>query len=65
MNTFALQRLNRLYEEPDDVFADFSDLFHKSVHPNQINSDYRFFYDRCDNIRAKKGKCVEEIISLQ
>lgn len=49
----------------DDVFSDFSDLFRKSISTNEISSDYKFFYDRCENIRLKKLKTLDETINLQ
>lgn len=56
-----MQRLDNLYagdasnrNEEENPFEEFSDLFRKSVNQFEINSDYRFFHDRCDKIRTKK-----------
>jgi hypothetical protein len=43
-------------EQENDLFDDFADLFKKSVNPNEVNSDYKFFYDRLENVRNKKLK---------
>jgi hypothetical protein len=67
-----LQRLDNLYssemgvnQKEDNLFEDFSELFRKSFNPSEINSDYKFFYDRCENIRSKKLKTADEMYKLQ
>ena len=56
-----LQRLDNLYATDsqkgnENPFEEFSELFRKSVNQFEINSDYRFFHDRCESIRSKKLK---------
>jgi hypothetical protein len=67
-----LQRLDNLYatdvnhkSADSNPFEEFSELFRKSVNQFEINSDYRFFHDRCDSIRSKKLKTAEETVKIQ
>ena len=43
---------------------DYSELFKKSF-VQEVSSDAKFFYDRCENMRGKKLKVTEEILRIQ
>lgn len=66
-----LKRLDNLYScenginnLEDNLYQDFSELFRKSFNPAEMSSDYKFFYDRCENMRRKKVKTAEETCQL-
>ena len=66
-----LERLANLYNQEegqagnDNILEEYSELFKKSFSPNDLNSDYKFFHDRCQNVVKKKIQASQEIYTLQ
>jgi hypothetical protein len=66
-----LEKLNNLYASElnnpqleDNLVEDYSELFKKSF-IQELNSDSKFFYDRCESMRGKKLKTTEEVLRIQ
>lgn len=64
MNTLYASEHNNQQQVEDNLAEDYSELFKKSF-VTEVSSDCKFFYDRCESMRAKKLKATEEVLRIQ